>query len=95
MSWKNRSTRRGQIEAVIEPIISGGATQDSIDTVVSILMSFIPAETLPPPTQSVAALKSAIRNELRDGYCFNRMNEAKRALRNIQNIITCTSWSTP
>lgn len=32
---------------------------------------------------SNARMREAIANELRDGYCFNRMDEARRALRNI------------
>ena len=35
--WADTSTLRGSIERIIEPIISGGAKQDDIDRVVSLL----------------------------------------------------------
>jgi hypothetical protein len=36
---------------------------------------------------------AAIQNEYRDGYCFNRMSEAARALNNIHGIISKPSTS--
>lgn len=32
-------------------------------------------------------LRAAIKTELRDGYCFNRMDEARRALHNIAALV--------
>lgn len=37
--WGDRTTLRGEIEFLIEPIISGGAKQEDIDTVVDCLLS--------------------------------------------------------
>ncbi len=36
--------------------------------------------------QAYEATLEAVRNEFKEGYCFNRMDEAQRALRNIQSI---------
>lgn len=39
--WADTSTRRGQVEKLIEPIISGGATDKDIENVVSNLIKYI------------------------------------------------------
>lgn len=93
MTWRDESTLRGRLEAAIDPVISGGATEDQIDRVVNKLLLMM--ESGGEPKKSANALKLAVMQQL-PAKGENLPEAALKArLNNLWLIVSCDSWSVP